>query len=61
MSKYQGHVDLKDELACDSVALKLDFQDVFSSSLAGVTGMVLSESVDFLCRNGADAQCMQNT
>ena len=44
MSKYQGHVDLKDELACDSVALKLDFQDVFSCSLAGDTGIVLSES-----------------
>ena len=44
MSKYQGHVDLNDELACDSVALKLDFQDVFLCSLADDTGMVLSES-----------------
>ena len=39
VKKLQGHVDLQDELACDSEAV--DFQDVFSCLVAGDTRMVL--------------------
>ena len=40
LSNYQGYVEMKDELACDSVTFEaVDFQ--VSCLLAGDTGIVL--------------------